>query len=48
LAHWCLVGLPEDFIQMEGAYSFFYEVKGLEVKPHLFMSRKRSLNEALL
>jgi hypothetical protein len=48
LAHWALVGLSEDFIQMEGAYTLFDEAKGLEAKHHLLMSSKRSLNEALL
>jgi hypothetical protein len=41
------VGLLVDFIQKEAAHAFIEEVKNQELKQHLLMGGKRSLNEAL-
>jgi hypothetical protein len=45
LTHWALVGLPEYFIQREGAYAFVNEEKGRDVKQRLLMGAEVSLNE---
>jgi hypothetical protein len=47
LAHWALVGLPVKCVQREATHAFIDKVRDWEVKQHLLMGGKRSLNEAL-
>jgi hypothetical protein len=47
LAHQALAGLPKDLIQMEANYAFTDWVYDQDLKQHLLMGNKRSLNEAL-
>jgi hypothetical protein len=46
LAHQALVSLSETYIQTDAAYKFVDRVKDQELKQHLLMGGKRSLNEA--